>query len=123
MEQWGNEVSWWVELAVKAGRLEDFRELTGEMVAAARSEEGVLSYQRFISADGRVVHIYERYADSAAARAHLQRFAEAFGGRFSGMVGRTRFTVYGHPSEELRAILNAFGATEYLSPFGEFPYW
>jgi hypothetical protein len=42
-----------------------------------------------------VVHVYERYVDSAAAVAHLRTFGRKFGGRFAGMVDRTRFTVYG----------------------------
>jgi quinol monooxygenase YgiN len=114
-----NHVAWQVELAVKPGKLEHFRELTAEMVAATRAEPGVLNYERFVSADGSAVHIHERYTDSAAAVAHLRMFGETFSGRFVGMVDRTRFTVYGTPSEELREILDGFGAT-YLTFFGGF---
>jgi hypothetical protein len=35
------------------------------------------------------------------------------------MVERQRFTVYGTPSDELRGILDGFGAT-YMAPFGGF---
>ena len=115
----GEQVAWHVELAVKPGALEDFRALTGEMVEATRGEPGVLSYERFVSADGMVVHVYERYADSAAAVAHLRTFGRQFGDRFVGLVDRTRFTVYGTPSAELRGMLDGFGAT-YMAPFGGF---
>ena len=115
----GEQVLWHVELAVKPGALEDFRVLTGEMVEATRGEIGVLSYERFVSADGMVVHVYERYADSAAAVAHLRTFGRQFGDRFVGLVDRTRFTVYGTPSAELRRMLDGFGAT-YMAPFGGF---
>lgn len=60
----GEQVAWQVELAVKPGALEDFRALTGEMVAATRGEPGVLSYERFVSADGMVVHVDERYYEA-----------------------------------------------------------
>src|SRR5712691_2510477 len=115
----GEQVAWHVELAVKPGALEDFRVLTGEMVEATRGEPGVLSYERFVSADGMVIHVYEWYADSAAAVAHLRTFGRQFGDRFAGLVDRTRFTVYGTPSAELRGMLDGFGAT-YMAPFGGF---
>jgi quinol monooxygenase YgiN len=115
----GDQVSWQVELAVKPGELDNFRALTAEMVESTRGESGVLSYERFISEDGRVVHVYERYTDSAAAVEHLRTFGRKFGGRFVGMVDRAQFTVYGTPSAELREMLDKFGAT-YLEPFGGF---
>ena len=43
------QVSWWVELVVRPDDLDAFEALTCEMVAAARAEQGVLAYQRFIS--------------------------------------------------------------------------
>jgi quinol monooxygenase YgiN len=121
-ESIGDPIAWWVELEVKPGQLGSFAALTGEMVEATRREPGVLSYARFVTDDGKFVQVYERYADSAAAVAHLQRFAAEFGARFQGMVERKRFTVAGNPSTELRRLLDGFGAT-YLKPFGPFPYW
>ncbi len=114
----GGQVSWHVELAVKPGELENFRALTREMVEYARSEPGVLIYERFASRDGKVVHVYERYADSATALAHLLEFRKKFGERFSGMVDRKRFTVFGTPSDELKRVLDGFGTTIYMDPFG-----
>jgi quinol monooxygenase YgiN len=118
----GGEISWHVELNVKPGQLGNFRTLTGEMVAVTRSEPGVLSYQRFVSEDGSIIHVYERYADSVAALAHLEAFAKRFAGRFSAMVERKAFTVFGYPSAELTAVLDPFNAI-YLKPFGDFDYW
>jgi quinol monooxygenase YgiN len=118
----GGEISWHVDLRVRPGQLENFRALTGEMVAMARREPGVLSYQRFVSEDGTTVHVYERYADSGAAVAHLEAFAKRFAGRFSAMVERKTFTVFGDPSAELKAMLDSFNAM-YLKPFGDLEYW
>jgi quinol monooxygenase YgiN len=115
------QISWLVELTVKPGQLNNFRALTGEMVESTRGEPGVLSYERFVSHDGNFVHAHERYADSAAALAHLRTFEEKFGGRFLEMVDWRSFVVFGTPTEELRKVLDRFGAM-YLRPFGDFAY-
>jgi quinol monooxygenase YgiN len=116
------QVSWWVELAVRPGCLKEFAKLTGEMVAAAQAENGVLAYQRFISEDGQSVYVYERYKDSGAAIEHLRAFMATFAERYASMVERKRFVVFGDPSDEPRMLLNGYGAT-YHRPFGLFPYW
>ena len=118
----GDQISWYVELAIKPGQLDNFRALTGEMVRVTRRESGVLAYQRFVSSDSNVIHVYERYANSDAANAHLQIFIKTFADRFQRMVARTRFLVFGCPTAELKATLERFGAT-YLAPFGDFGYW
>jgi quinol monooxygenase YgiN len=118
----GEEISWHVELRVKPGQLGNFRTLTGEMVTVTRREPGVLSYQRFVNENGTIIRAYERYADSAAAVAHLEAFAKRFAGRFSAMVERGAFTVFGYPSAELKAMLDRFNAM-YLKPLGDFDYW
>ena len=88
-----NEIAWHVELAVKPGKLEEFRALTREMVEATKGEPGALIYERFVSTDGTVVYGYERYADSAAAVAHLVAFGTTYRDRFVATVERKRFTV------------------------------
>jgi quinol monooxygenase YgiN len=112
-----HEIAWHVELAVRPGQLESFRELTVEMVDFATNEPGVLAYERFVSADGGTVHVYERYENAAAAIAHLRNFASQFAGRFSALADRKRFTVFGVPNPELEAMLDPLGAV-YLTPFG-----
>ena len=116
------QVSWWVELAVRPGCLEEFEKLTGEMVAATRAESDILAYQRFISDDQRTIYVHERYEDSAAAIAHLRTFAAIFGERYANMVDRKRFVVFGDPSDGLRSLLDKYEAT-YHRPFGRFSYW
>jgi len=118
----GAQISWYVELAVKPGQLDNFRALTGDMVRDTRCEPGVLAYQRFVSSDGKVVHVYERYENSNAANAHLRIFMDTYAARFQRMVERKRFLVFGDPSAQLKATLDRFGAI-YLGPFGDFEYW
>lgn len=115
----GGQVSWHVELAVRPGRLDNFRALTSEMVESAQSENGVLSYERFVSDNGKVVHVNERYVDSEAAVAHLRAFRKDFGRRFSDLVDRKRFTVYGTPSIALKELLDTFDV-QYFGPLGGF---
>jgi quinol monooxygenase YgiN len=115
----GDQVSWVLEVAVKPGQIETFRALMNEMVGSTRAEPGALIYEWFVSDDGSVVHLYERFADSAATLAHLGTFGEKFAGRFLAAVDPTRLTVMGSPNDEAKAALNGLGAT-YLGPFGGF---
>jgi quinol monooxygenase YgiN len=112
----GNEIAWQVELAVKPGELENYRALIGEMVEFTETEPSTLIYEYFISQDGQTIYVYERYADAAAAVAHLLAAGKRFGGRSAHMVEIRRFLVFGMPSAELRAILDRLGAT-YLALF------
>src|SRR4051812_43087943 len=104
------EIAWCVELAILPGQLDSFVRLTAEMLEETAKEPGVLGYQRFITADGNIVHAVERYEDSDTALAHLRTFREKFAGRFSTMVRRQCFTVYGEPNPELKKLLDSFGA-------------
>jgi quinol monooxygenase YgiN len=112
-------VSWVVELAVKSGKLESFRALMEEMVTSTRQEPGALAYEWFVSEDGTAVHIYERYASSAAVLEHLQNFGQKFAERFFAAVDATRFTVYGTPSDAAKAGLSGLGPA-FFGPFGGF---
>jgi quinol monooxygenase YgiN len=114
-----DRVSWVLEVAVKPGQLETFRALMREMVESTWAEPGALSYEWFVSDDGGVVQLAERYADSDAALAHLETFREKFAGRFLEAVDPTRFTVIGAPSEAVQSALSGFGPA-YLRPFGGF---
>jgi quinol monooxygenase YgiN len=117
-----NQISWLVVLAIKPGQMHHFLALTREMVESTRQELGVLIYERFVTDDEQFVHLYERYANSAAAVTHLNEFHRTYGERFASLVDRRTFTVYGSPSAELKALLDGFGAT-YLKHLGDLSYW
>jgi len=118
----GDEIAWRAELTVKPEHVAALLALTDEMVQSAKMELGCLSYQRFISLDGKTVHVYERYMSSGAALAHLQVFFKRFATQFASVVERKSFTVYGAPSSELRKVLEQFNPA-YLRPFGNIEYW
>jgi quinol monooxygenase YgiN len=113
------QVTWHVVLAVQPEDVQAFGALTAEMVEATRHEDGVLLYERYSRDGGRVIHVLERYANSEAAIAHLRAFIAQFGERFRTLVTREVFEVYGTPNDELKEILDRFGAT-YLAHFAGF---
>ena len=115
----GDQISWHVELQVKPGQLDALRALTSEMVESTKDEVGTLIYERFISDDSQVVHLFERYIDSIAALTHLIAFQKMYGERFSRLVDRKRFTVFGNPTREVKDILDPLSAT-YVTAFAGF---
>jgi quinol monooxygenase YgiN len=115
----GGHVSWVFEVAIKPGQLEAFEALVCQMVESTRSESGALVFEWYVSGDGSVGQIYERYADSAATLIHLHAFGEKFAARLMAAVDPTRFTVLGTPSDDVRGALSGFGPT-YLRPVGGF---
>lgn len=90
-----------VELALEPGQADELRAVASEMVDLARQNEpGTLNYEYFITDDGRVCHIYERYADAAAYMAHSASFPESLSQR--GRAFRpTRLSAYGRLSDEI----------------------
>jgi autoinducer 2-degrading protein len=113
------QLSWVLQCAVKDGQLDGFKELMEEMVAGTSDEAGAISYEWFISDDGSTVHLYEKYADSDAAIAHLKAFRANWAGRFMGCVDVKGFTVYGSASEAAREVMAPLGA-KLLAPWGGF---
>lgn len=111
-------VSWVVEGVVGPGQLEAFRTLMHEMVAATHADPGALTYEWFVSEASGAACLYERYADSAAAMAHIATYA-TFAERFEAALDVTGFTVMGTPSEEVLAALGV-SPEDCLAPFGGF---
>ena len=104
-----NHVCWMLEMQVREGREDDFRALMAEMASATEANEpGTLDYEWSLSADGRLCHLWERYADSAAALVHGAAFASRYAARFFDVLATTRLTLYGSPSDEVKAALAPF---------------
>ena len=109
-----------IELAIKPGELDHFKELMTEMVDNTQTNEpNTLNYEWSISDDDKSCHLYERYADSAATITHLTAFGEKFGHRIMAIVEVTRFVVYGNPNSDVKEALSGFGAV-FMSPIGGF---
>jgi quinol monooxygenase YgiN len=114
------DVAWTLELDVRDGRLDEVRALAAEMSAATHAgEPGALEYEWNLSDDGRTVHLFERYADSASALVHLGTFTSRFMTRFLELLAPTRFVIYGTPDQKVREAVAAFGPL-YLAPAAGF---
>jgi quinol monooxygenase YgiN len=113
-------VSWVLELSVKDGQLDAFKALAREMSETTQADEpGATHYEWYTNDDGKTVHVYERYADSAATMVHLGNFGAKFAERFMACVDLGRFMVYGDPSAEVRDALAGLGAA-HMTQFAGF---
>lgn len=102
-------VFWVLEANVKVGESENLQRLLHEMVESTKAAEpDTLHYEWFIDSTKERCHVYERYANSAAVMTHLQNFGAKFADRFQKVLDVTSFTIYGNPSAEVKAALQAF---------------
>ena len=114
-----DQVYWLLELNVNSGKSQSGKDLMDEMVAATKaSEPGTLNYEWNMNSDETVIHIFERYADSAATLAHLGNFGANFAERFMECFSLVGFKVYGNPSSEVVSAVSGFGADCYSSVAG-----
>lgn len=115
-----NQVYWVLELELQTGQENAFHSLMEEMVAATQANEAnTLNYEWSTSADGKLCHIFERYADSAAAITHLETFGEKYAKRFLEVLKPIRFVVYGAPNQALKDVLAGLNPT-YMQPVAGF---
>lgn len=109
-----SHVHWLLTVELADGKAEAFKELAAEMSAATKDgEPGALVYEWFLGEDGRTVHLYERYADSAATMVHLGNFRTKFAARFMGMCTVKSFLVFGKPDAAVREALAPSGVLHF----------
>jgi len=110
MNNSSEHVSWVLEVTVREGRDANLRNLMAEMCTATqRDEPETLDYEWFLSDDGRRLHLYERYANSAAAELHATAFNAHYAGRFFDILQFERIVLYGAPSQAIRDAFAPFG--------------
>jgi quinol monooxygenase YgiN len=115
-----DEVYWVVTLSVPSGRMDDFKRVVDQLVAATKEEPGALEYEYSASADQSTVDIVERYRDSNAVVAHVtQTFGPKFSKPFLDIAKPVRFVVYGTPTAEAKKVLEGFNPV-YMTPFNGF---
>ncbi|MEM7284895.1 MAG: antibiotic biosynthesis monooxygenase [Actinomycetota bacterium] len=109
-----------VESAVAEGKLNELRSLTAEVAAhCAETEDGLLTYDWFISDDSTRIRVFEQYADSDAIRFHAGNYA-TFLPALAECRTVERMTILGEPDDELRQMLEARGAGIF-GPFASLP--
>jgi quinol monooxygenase YgiN len=113
-------IFWVAQLKIRPGKLDDFMALMRDMVEATQANEpGALNYEWFISDDGTLCHIYERYADSAAVMAHVANLQTKFMERFMAALEPVPSTAYGNPDDQVKGVLSQFGMA-LMAPIGGF---
>jgi quinol monooxygenase YgiN len=101
-----DEVYWVVTVLVPSGRMDDFKRVVDQLVAATKEESGALEYEYSASANQSTVDIVERYRDSNAVVAHVtQTFGPKFSKPFLDIAKPVRFVVYGTPTGEAKKVL------------------
>ena len=110
-------IGWIVEAKVKEGKLEEFREVVNDIVAATLKEGGTLNYQYYVSDDGDVL-VYERFATIESAHIHITNW-DHFTSRWLEAAPATRMVHLGNLPDELRERHSAL-APKMLKPFGGF---
>jgi quinol monooxygenase YgiN len=113
------KISWVLEVEIIPGQLENFRVLAGELIASTHAEPDTLVYEWHLNDAGTLCHIYESYRDGAALVAHVLGFGR-FADRFLQACRPVRFSVYGTPDEDVKAILADFQPVYYSSFLGGF---
>ena len=104
--QGAHNVHWTYTVKVRDGQLQNLKDLIAEMVAHSKADEPeTLNYAWVVSEDGATGQVYERYANSEAALAHLATFNRDFADRLGAMVDLASQTVYGHPSAALKQAI------------------
>lgn len=110
-----NNIFWIFELKIKEEKLESLKRLMAEMINGTETNEPeTMAYEWAFSADNKICHIHERYADSEAAVKHLRTFLEKYAARLLETGDAERFVVYGKPSAQLKEILDDF-APKYMT--------
>jgi quinol monooxygenase YgiN len=115
-----NKVAWVLEARIADGQSAALDALQTEMSEATLADEpGTLNYEWFVDEEKSACHIYECYADSAAALTHIGNFNSKFAERFLQILEPTGLTVYGRPDDQTMAALSTMGAV-FMAPLGGF---
>lgn len=109
-------VIWAVEGSIKEGQRAALNTVMHDMIEVTSKEVGSLNYEWTLAEDGSTIHIYERYADEAAAKAHLTTWGKN-AARFIAAVDISRVVIYSSVSEELKA---SFAGAVMMTPIGGF---
>ena len=106
-------IYWLLQLNINDGKVDDFKALAAEMTESTKAESGAIAYEWHMSEDGKLCHIYERYADNAATMVHLGNFGEKFAERFMACVAPVAFWVYGPADAKVREAVAGLGAAHF----------
>ena len=100
-----DNVYWVLRAEVGQQGVRPIQELAKRFCEQTKQEHGTLDYEWSFNADQTQLHVYERYADSAAALTHIQNVGPLLP-EFMALTQNIRFEVYGEVSEEIKGALS-----------------
>jgi quinol monooxygenase YgiN len=102
MNSSGQWVSWIIEASIMPENLDSILILVNEMSHDfMENEPQTVNFEWSIDSTQTLLHLHERYEDSATALGHVKSFRSNYGDRFISLITPLRVVVYGHPSEPL----------------------
>ena len=94
---------------IDPNRLDEFKALASELLRITNDDDGVLSYDWYLSDDGTRCVVRETYVDSLAVVAHLPLVHEQLA-RIGEICGAADGDILGDASPDLRAMIDTTGA-------------
>ena len=115
---YNNQIHFRAEIAIKEGKIQDFKKLIQDMSKAVESnEQDTIEYQFYIDESGTKCIAHETYRNSEAAIVHNNVVASQILPRISNISTITRFDVYRNPGKELKQVLTSVGVQTYYNLF------
>jgi quinol monooxygenase YgiN len=105
-------------LSIKPSDFDAFETLIKPIVAATSEEADTTIYEYVVNAERTVVHIIERYRTQGLLP-HVKQTFSPYAERFLALCTIDKLYVYGETTQEIRDVLDGFGA-EYLTSFAGF---
>jgi len=108
-----NKIHMVVEIEIADGKSDAMKEVSGQAVQIVKDKEpDTLLFNQYISDDSRSVFSVESYANSEAAIQHLKNATKNIH-IVEGISSIKSLRVFGDVSDELRAMLKAYGSKIY----------
>ena len=103
-------IYWTIDATIKEGHLDGLKSHITTMVDLTSTEPGALAYDFWFNEEETRLFIYERYADSDAAVAHLQNVGPHLG-PFLEAVDIAPIVILGEMSDAAQEAFASFNAT------------
>lgn len=113
-----NNIYWILKANIGEGNLAALKELAAKFCHMTQEEPGVVAYEWSVSEDGKVLHIYERYADSDAGLAHLANVGPSLP-ELMALVTPVSIECYGNVGDNLKDAMKALPMS-YMETFAGF---
>ena len=102
-----NQIQFRAEFTVQEGKIEEYKKLVQDMSKVVETNESdTIGYQFYLNSSKTRCIVYETYTNSEAVFAHMNGIAsQTILLSIFNVSHKSRFEVYGNPSEELQKVL------------------